>query len=141
MSVHSAAHAAQAGRGPQLCRPGHAVGGSTSLAVLRAYVLAGELAAAGGDHKRAFPAYERQMAELVRHSRAFARNTAKTLVPNSQLGGRALVAAARLVSVLPAQVSRATAKLNPKGVRLHDSIVVRDYTTHQPVPGTTSPDS
>ncbi|MEV7854511.1 MULTISPECIES: FAD-dependent monooxygenase [unclassified Streptomyces] len=37
--------------------PGPAVGGSTSLAVVGAYVLAGELARAGGDHERAFPAY------------------------------------------------------------------------------------
>ncbi|MEV4181707.1 FAD-dependent monooxygenase, partial [Streptosporangium canum] len=42
--------------------PGPAVGGSTSLAVVGAYVLAGELAGAGGDHERAFPAYERAMA-------------------------------------------------------------------------------
>jgi 2-polyprenyl-6-methoxyphenol hydroxylase-like FAD-dependent oxidoreductase len=121
--------------------PGPAVGGSTSLAVLGAYTLAGELAAAGGDHERALPAYERQMAQLVRHSRAFALNAAKTLIPNSQLGVRALVAGARLVSVLPARVSRAAAKLNSKGVRLHDSMIVRDYADHQPVQGTTSPDS
>ena len=121
--------------------PGPAVGGSTSLAVLGAYVLAGELAAAGGDHERAFSAYERQMAELVRHSRAFALNAAKTLIPSSQLGVRALLADARLVSVLPARVSRAAAKLNTKGVRLHDSMTVRDYATRQPMRGTTSPDS
>ncbi len=94
-----------------------------------------------GDHERAFPAYEREMVELVRHSRVFALNAAKTLIPNSQLGVRALVAGARLVSVLPARVSRAAAKLNSKGVRLHDSMVVRDYATRQPVRDTTSPDS
>ncbi|MEY2931031.1 MAG: hypothetical protein RL033_1780, partial [Pseudomonadota bacterium] len=38
--------------------PGPAVGGSTSLAVVGAYVLAGELARAHGDHRRAFPAAE-----------------------------------------------------------------------------------
>ncbi|MBV9321381.1 MAG: FAD-dependent monooxygenase, partial [Mycobacterium sp.] len=38
--------------------PGPAVGGSTSLAVIGAYVLAGELAQAGGDYARAFAAYE-----------------------------------------------------------------------------------
>ena len=43
--------------------PGPAVGGSTSLAVLGAYVLAGELARADGDHARAFAAYERAMAD------------------------------------------------------------------------------
>src|SRR3954466_7517251 len=64
--------------------PGPAVGGSTSLAVLGAYVLAGELAAAGGDHTRAFPAYEREMGDYVRRSRAFAIGTAKRLVPGSR---------------------------------------------------------
>ena len=43
--------------------PGPAVGGSTSLAVLGAYVLAGELARARGDHAQAFAAYEREMAD------------------------------------------------------------------------------
>jgi hypothetical protein len=81
------------------------------------------------------------MARLVRHSRAFARNTAKTLIPSSQLGVWALLAGAQLISVLPARVSRAAAKLNAKGVRLHDSMIVRDYATRQPAPGTTSPNS
>ncbi|GAA2625754.1 hypothetical protein SMC26_19280 [Actinomadura fulvescens] len=59
-------------------RSGPAVGGSTSLAVLGAYVLAGELAQAGGDHQRAYPACEREMAELVRRSRTFARRAASS---------------------------------------------------------------
>lgn len=121
--------------------PGPAVGGSTSLAVVGAYVLAGELAAAGGDHERAFPAYEREMADIVRGSRAFAQTMAKTIIPGSRLGVRALVGGAKLVSVLPAWVSRAAAKLNAKGVRLYDSMPVRDYSTARPVRGTTSPDS
>ncbi|MEU6277317.1 hypothetical protein ABZ871_33695 [Streptomyces populi] len=47
--------------------PGPAVGG-TSLAVVGAYVLAGEPTRAGGDHERAFPAYERVMADHGLHS-------------------------------------------------------------------------
>jgi 2-polyprenyl-6-methoxyphenol hydroxylase-like FAD-dependent oxidoreductase len=107
--------------------PGPAVGGSTSLAVLGAYVLAGELAVAGGDHERAYPAYEREMGELVRRSRAFARGVAKTLIPTSQLGVRALVGGARLLTALPTPISRAVAKANNKGLRLHDSMRVKDY--------------
>ncbi len=107
--------------------PGPAVGGSTSLAVLGAYVLAGELAAAGGDHERAYPAYEREMGELVRRSRAFARGVAKTLIPGSALGVRALVGGARLLSALPTPIGRAVAKANDKGLRLHDSVHVKDY--------------
>jgi 2-polyprenyl-6-methoxyphenol hydroxylase-like FAD-dependent oxidoreductase len=107
--------------------PGPGVGGSTSLAVLGAYVLAGELASAGGDHERAFPAYEREMGELVRRSRAFARGVAKTLIPTSSLGVRALVGGARLLSALPTPISRAVAKANNKGLRLHDSMRLKTY--------------
>lgn len=109
--------------------PGPAVGGSTSLAVLGAYVLAGELAEAGGDHVRAFAATEREMREIVRQSRAFAVGAAKTIIPGGELGVWALTQGARLVSALPAGVSRALAKLNSKGVRMHDSMPVKDYTS------------
>lgn len=107
--------------------PGPAVGGSTSLAVVGAYILAGELARAGGDHTAAFAAYERQMSEPVRRSRAFARGAAKTLVPTSRAGVWALTRGAQLASALPVPLSRALARLNPSGVRLHDSIPVPDY--------------
>jgi 2-polyprenyl-6-methoxyphenol hydroxylase-like FAD-dependent oxidoreductase len=107
--------------------PGPAVGGSTSLAVVGAYVLAGELAAAGGDHERACIAYEQEMRELVRRSRAFARGVARTLIPGSALAARALVGGARLLSALPTPVARAIAKANNKGLRLHDSMRVKDY--------------
>src|SRR6185437_6171797 len=66
--------------------PGPAVGGSTSLAVVGAYTLAGELAAAGGDPARAFPAYEEAMGEYVRRSRAFAAGATKSLIPTSRAG-------------------------------------------------------
>ncbi|SDM19921.1 FAD-dependent monooxygenase [Allokutzneria albata] len=107
--------------------PGPAVGGSTSLAVLGAYVLAGELAEARGDHERAFAAYEREMADLVRRSRVFALRAAKTLIPKSRLGVWGLAAGTRLLTALPAGVARAVAKLNTRGVRMHDSMTVKDY--------------
>ncbi|OXM69700.1 FAD-dependent monooxygenase [Amycolatopsis vastitatis] len=107
--------------------PGPAVGGSTSLAVLGAYVLAGELAAAGGDHERAFAAYEREMGELVRRSRAFAIGATRSLIPASRAGVWALARGGRLISALPAGASRALAKLNTGGVRMHDSMRVKDY--------------
>ena len=109
--------------------PGPAVGGSTSLAVLGAYVLAGELARASGDHVRAFAAYEREMREPVLRSRAFARGAAKTIVPNSRATVWAVTRGIQLVSALPAPLTRAVAKLNTKGVRMHDSMQVPDYAT------------
>ena len=113
--------------------PGPAVGGSTSIAVLGAYILAGELAQANGDHARAFASYERQMADPVRRSRAFARTVAKSLIPGSAAGVWALTLGAQLISALPAGLTKAVARLNTKGVRLYDSMQYKDYST--PVAG------
>jgi 2-polyprenyl-6-methoxyphenol hydroxylase-like FAD-dependent oxidoreductase len=107
--------------------PGPAVGGSTSLAVLGAYVLAGELARADGDHLRAFAAYELQMREPVLLSRTFARGAARTIIPGSRAGVWALTRGVQLVSLMPGALSRALAKLNTKGLRMHDSMKVPDY--------------
>jgi 2-polyprenyl-6-methoxyphenol hydroxylase-like FAD-dependent oxidoreductase len=109
--------------------PGPAVGGSTSIAVLGAYVLAGELAQANGDHERAFAGYEREMGEPVHRSRGMARGIAKGLVPRSRAGLWALTGGAQLISLLPAGLTKAIAKLNTKGVRLYDSMQYKEYTT------------
>ncbi|AQZ62723.1 FAD-dependent oxidoreductase [[Actinomadura] parvosata subsp. kistnae] len=103
--------------------PGPAVGGSTTLAIVGAYVLAGELARAGGDHERAFPAYERAMAEHVRGSREVALGAARTLIPSSRLG----VQGARLVSALPPALGRAFLRLTTRSARLYDAMTVDDY--------------
>jgi 2-polyprenyl-6-methoxyphenol hydroxylase-like FAD-dependent oxidoreductase len=110
--------------------PGPAVGGSTSLAVIGAYVLAGELERAGGDYTAAFGTYEKVMQPAVIGARALARGMAKGILPSSQLGVRALIGAGQLISLLPKPVTAAIAGLNDKGIRLYDSIDVPDY----PVP-------
>ncbi|MFI6825670.1 FAD-dependent monooxygenase [Kribbella sp. NPDC050241] len=107
--------------------PGPAVGGSTTLAVVGAYVLAGELARAGGDHQRAFPAYERAMAEHVRGSRAVGLSAAKTLIPTSHLGVSGLAQGSRLISALPAGPSRALLRLTTKSARVYNSMTVDNY--------------
>ncbi|MFZ0231155.1 MAG: FAD-dependent monooxygenase [Mycobacterium sp.] len=107
--------------------PGPAVGGSTSLAVLGAYVLAGELANANGDHAQAFAAYEREMKPLVLRSRTFARGAAKTVIPGSAASVWAVTRGAQLVSLLPSALTRTIAKLNSKGVRMYDSMRVKNY--------------
>jgi 2-polyprenyl-6-methoxyphenol hydroxylase-like FAD-dependent oxidoreductase len=107
--------------------PGPAVGGSTSLAVYGAYVLAGEIAEAAGDHATAFANYERTMMPSVLGSRSMARVNARTLVPGSRWGVRALIGGARAVSILPLGVTQALARLNRKGVRLYDSMPLPDY--------------
>ncbi|PXX58059.1 2-polyprenyl-6-methoxyphenol hydroxylase-like FAD-dependent oxidoreductase [Nocardia tenerifensis] len=112
--------------------PGPAVGGSTSMAVVGAYTLAGELAAHPGDYPAAFAAYERRLADYVRRSRSFARTAAKSLIPARRWQLWAMVNAIRVLNVLPAPVSRAAAELNATGVRLHESIAVPDYTEFDP---------
>lgn len=107
--------------------PGPAVGGSTSLAVFGAYVLAGELARAGSDYAAGFAAYEQVMRDPVLRSRSFARTVAKGLVPSTPLGVRAFVGAAHVVEALPSRITRSLAKLNNKGVRLYDSLAAPDY--------------
>jgi 2-polyprenyl-6-methoxyphenol hydroxylase-like FAD-dependent oxidoreductase len=107
--------------------PGPAVGGSTSMAVIGAYVLAGELAAAGDDYERGFAAYEREMTEYVLRARRFAIRAAKTLIPGSAFGVWALANVSRLVSVLPSSFSRALARLDSSGARMHDEFPLKDY--------------
>ncbi|MFD1149983.1 FAD-dependent monooxygenase [Saccharothrix hoggarensis] len=108
--------------------PGPAVGGSTSLAVVGAYVLAGELAAAGGDPSTAFPAYEAEIGDYVRRSRAFAIGTAKRLIPATARELWAMRQAMRLFGHLPPSWGRLLARMNRNGVRLHDSVTLKDYT-------------
>ncbi|MGO4447145.1 FAD-dependent monooxygenase [Mycobacterium sp. 2YAF39] len=107
--------------------PGPAVGGSTSLAVYGAYVLAGELARAGDDYTAAFQAYERAMLPSVVGSRKLARVNARTLVPGSRWGVRALVGVGRVISALPLGVTQRLARLNDKGVRLYDTMPLPEY--------------
>jgi 2-polyprenyl-6-methoxyphenol hydroxylase-like FAD-dependent oxidoreductase len=107
--------------------PGPAVGGSTSLAVVGAYVLAGELAAAAGDHTRAFDNCERALGPYVHDSRAFALRAARNLIPTSRF---ALWAQTRIMWLLgraPTRLARVVANLTSAGVRMHDSVVVPDY--------------
>lgn len=111
--------------------PGPAVGGSTSLAVYGAYVLACALARADGDHAQAplaervgaaFADYETTMMPSVVGSRALARFNAKTIVPQNLLGVAGLVGLGRVISALPLGVTQALARLNLRGVRLYDTM-------------------
>ncbi|WP_433432869.1 FAD-dependent monooxygenase [Nonomuraea sp. CA-141351] len=106
--------------------PGPAVGASTSMAVIGAYVLAGELAAASGDHTAAFPAYEREMAGYVRKARAYAVRMVKQVIPGTRAQVWAGAQALRLIGALPAQMGRALSKrINSTGV--HEDVEVKNY--------------
>jgi 2-polyprenyl-6-methoxyphenol hydroxylase-like FAD-dependent oxidoreductase len=57
----------------------------TSLALVGAYILAGELAAAGGDHTVAYPTYEAKMRRFVDRAQEFARSAGDGgLMPDSR---------------------------------------------------------
>ena len=56
-------------------------GMGTSLAIVGAYVLAGELAAAGGDHETAFRAYSGEMRGFVEACQKLAEGNGKWFVP------------------------------------------------------------
>ncbi|MGU3500772.1 FAD-dependent monooxygenase [Mycobacterium sp. C31M] len=109
--------------------PGPAVGGSTSLAVIGAYVLAGELERAGGDHTVAYPAYEDVMREPVLGARALAKGMSRGILPSSQWGVRTFVLGMQAVSVLPRPVTNVLARLNGRGIRHYDSIKVPEYSS------------
>jgi 2-polyprenyl-6-methoxyphenol hydroxylase-like FAD-dependent oxidoreductase len=106
--------------------PGPAVGGSTSLAVVGAFTLAGELALADGEHAVAYPAYERALGDYVRASRGFAAKMANRLVPRTRAQLWALTAGTRLLTAVPAPLMRA---LTRRGGRLglHDTVRTKDY--------------
>lgn len=59
-------------------------GQGTSLALVGAYVLAGELATAGGDHRAAFAAYERALRPFVERNQQLATSGGATLIPRTR---------------------------------------------------------
>jgi 2-polyprenyl-6-methoxyphenol hydroxylase-like FAD-dependent oxidoreductase len=61
-------------------------GEGTGLAMAEAYVLAGELARHGGDHEKAFAAYERLMMPFIRQKQKSAASFASSFAPKTSLG-------------------------------------------------------
>jgi len=66
--------------------PSPASGQGTSLALVGAYVLAGELAAAGGDPTIAFPAYQQKMKPYIAKNQALGRDGLKRMFPRTGAG-------------------------------------------------------
>jgi 2-polyprenyl-6-methoxyphenol hydroxylase-like FAD-dependent oxidoreductase len=63
--------------------PSPMAGVGTSLALVGAYVLAGELAAAAGNHTTAFGRYERELRDYVAKGQKLAKGNAIGLIPRS----------------------------------------------------------
>jgi 2-polyprenyl-6-methoxyphenol hydroxylase-like FAD-dependent oxidoreductase len=89
--------------------PGPAVGGGTTIAVVGAYVLAGELHRAGGDPAVALGAYEHKMREFVRLNRKLGTTNVRRLIPATPTHVRLLHEAMRWVPRLPVPVQRLAA--------------------------------
>lgn len=78
-----------------------ASGQGTSLALVGAYVLAGELAAANGVHRTAFLNYEHKMANFIHLNQQLANDILKDMLPKSALQARLQNLMIRLLFHLP----------------------------------------
>ena len=112
--------------------PGAGVGGGTSLAVMAAYVLARELAAAGGEHTAGFRNYEDAIRETVMRSFAIGPALLKTLIPTSRAQIWLGMQVARLLPRLPERLRRSVS-LFPReavqGLRAIASLPLEDDRT------------
>lgn len=106
--------------------PGPAVGGGTSLAVVGAYVLASELAAAGGDHVRGFTAYERALGPAVAQSRRIGPTVLKTIVPRSRVQLWAMAQVMWLLPRLPAPARRRLTSFGDRPAEMLEAVRLRD---------------
>jgi 2-polyprenyl-6-methoxyphenol hydroxylase-like FAD-dependent oxidoreductase len=87
--------------GDAACCPSPLTGMGTSLALVGAYVLAGELARADGDHETAFVAYEARMRPYVRQGQELPPGGIKSYAPMSALGIRSRFLSTRLMVSRP----------------------------------------
>ncbi|MCX4823839.1 FAD-dependent monooxygenase [Streptomyces sp. NBC_01142] len=78
-----------------------ASGQGTGLALIGAYILAGELAAANGDHTVAFERYEREMRPGVELNQKFAESMAKEMTVGSRNKLRLRMALLRMLPYMP----------------------------------------
>jgi 2-polyprenyl-6-methoxyphenol hydroxylase-like FAD-dependent oxidoreductase len=95
-------------------------GQGSALAMTAAYILAGELRRAGGDHQRAFAEYERGFAPFVATKQRAARRFAGVFAPHSRVSLMLRNQVFRLLSV--PLVARAVA-----GRGFTDKLVLSDY--------------
>lgn len=86
--------------------PGPAVGGGTTVAAVGAYILAEELARAGGEHRAAFAAYEDRIRTYVLGSRRVGPTVMRSIIPRSRFEVTRNAWATRLLPRLPVPVRR-----------------------------------
>ncbi|MEO3807988.1 FAD-dependent monooxygenase [Sphaerisporangium sp. B11E5] len=106
--------------------PSPASGQGTSLALVGAYVLAGCLAEAGGDHAAAFAAYEREMRHYVTENQKLAESNLKGMVLRSRTAIRFQMLMLRLMPRLPGRervIRRVTEPIRAAAT----AVTIRDY--------------
>ncbi|MFC0622744.1 FAD-dependent monooxygenase [Kribbella deserti] len=106
--------------------PGPAVGGGTSLAMVTAYVLAGELASYA-DPVAGLRAYEDQVRDFVLENRKVGPSMMKALVPTSKAGVWLTVHALHLINKLPTGLQNLVTRQSLGFAKALDSIELKDY--------------
>jgi 2-polyprenyl-6-methoxyphenol hydroxylase-like FAD-dependent oxidoreductase len=94
-------------------------GKGSTLAMVGAYILAGELKQANGDHKEAFQQYERIFKPFIEKKQRSARSFAKSFVPKTNFGIWVRNIAFNLIS-LPFISSLAVNQFKDKGLTLKE---------------------
>ncbi|MEV4456424.1 FAD-dependent monooxygenase [Microbispora sp. NPDC049633] len=105
-----------------------ASGQGTSLALVGAYVLAGCLAEAAGDHAAAFAAYEREMRHFAEENQKLAANNLKGMVLKSATQIKFQMLMLRLMPHLPGR-NRMIERITEPIRRAATAITIRDYRT------------
>jgi 2-polyprenyl-6-methoxyphenol hydroxylase-like FAD-dependent oxidoreductase len=104
-------------------------GQGTSIALIGAYVLAGELAAAHGAHLRAFAEFENVMRPFVEANQALGLKSAKLMRP----GERKSVAGwflKRLMRIAPGRMTESIIKRSTERItRAANAIRLKDYSS------------
>src|SRR3954447_3406634 len=106
--------------------PGPAVGGGTSLAVLGAYVLATELAAAGPDLAPGLAAYEAAIRPAVEASTRIGPAILKTVIPNSTAQIWTIAQAMRILPHLPRPLRRWITSFSGGPAAMLEAVDLRD---------------
>ncbi|HJP80130.1 MAG TPA: FAD-dependent monooxygenase [Pseudonocardiaceae bacterium] len=106
-------------------------GQGTSLALVGAYVLAGELAAAAGEHEVAFARYEEKLSEFVKVNQELAIGNAERFAPSTPRAVRMQNASLKMLRYLPWK--GLLMKMMTKGVaRAANAITLSEYAPAQP---------
>ncbi|MFF4128604.1 FAD-dependent monooxygenase [Microbispora rosea] len=105
-----------------------ASGQGTSLALVGAYVLAGCLAEAAGDHAAGFAAYERELRHFVEENQKLAASNLKGMVLKSAAQIRFQMLMLRLMPHLPGK-NRMIERVTEPIRKAATAITIRDYRT------------